>query len=319
MKAFVSDEIVFAPEVPAQVIVRLRSAGPGCLIPFKGPEPPSERSHDVRWPPWLWGVAATGLSVAEVFAGIAANHNAYIHPGDGGGPNSIALLLLLGAIVAWIAFAKATRSGRHRPEERRLAADMRDYHRRYVVPRTDLDLEARRVWSRVMNAVSRIARSTVIEQQLIDSVRVSAVLPYHLWDIAENLARLSALRDQHREILAGVQTDDPDVAVVLGPQRRAHALAVAKIERQVQQLEVFADRVAEADAAMQREEVVRQLAALNDSHVNLLARIDSPGEDNEIAELTHRDVQAVIDQANEAVRQANEAGRSLVLPDNGGD
>ncbi len=98
------------------------------------------------------------------------------------------------------------------------------------------------------------------------------------------------------------------MAVVLEPQRQAHALAVADVGRRVRDLEVFASRVMEADAAKRREEAVRRLADLNDVHRDLLAKV---GGGNDLPET--RDVQAVIDQANKAVRAANEAGRSLAI------
>lgn len=188
------------------------------------------------------------------------------------------------------------------------------YHRRYVCPPRDLDATARQAWQRAIVAAKRIERSDVVREQLIDSVRVTTVLPYHLWEIAERLACLSALRADHRAILDGVADDDPDVAVVLDPQRRAHELAAADIERRVRDLEVFASCVAEADAAVRREEAVRRLADLNDVHRDLLAHVGSRtgglGSD-----LPHvHDVQAVIDQATKAIRAANEAGRSLALP-----
>jgi hypothetical protein len=182
------------------------------------------------------------------------------------------------------------------------------YHKRYACPPQDMDAEARQAWQRTVLAANKTARSDVVRQQLIDSVRVTTVLPYHLWDIAERLARVSALRGSHRDILDGVAPDDPDVAVVLDPQRKAHALAVADIERRVQDLEIFASRVMDADAAKRREEAVRRLADLNDVHRDLVARV---GGGSDLPE-TH-DVQAVIDQANKAVRAANEAGRSLAL------
>jgi hypothetical protein len=64
----------------------------------------------------------------------------------------------------------------------------------------------------------------------------------------------------------------------------------------------------DADAAKRREEAVRRLADLNDVHRDLVSRV---GGGSDLPE-TH-DVQAVIDQANKAVRAANEAGRSLAL------
>jgi len=184
------------------------------------------------------------------------------------------------------------------------------YHQRYVSPPRDLDAEARQAWQRTIVAANKISRAEVVHRQLIDTVRVAAVLPYHLWDIAERLARLSALRADHKEILDGVAADDPDVAVVLEPQRRAHALAVEDVGRRVQDLEVFSARVGDADAAIRREEAVGRLADLNDVHRDLLATV---GGGSDLPET--RDVQAVIDQANQAVRAANEAGRSLALGD----
>ena len=188
------------------------------------------------------------------------------------------------------------------------------YHRRYVCPSRDLDAGSRQSWQRAVGAANAIVASDVVRQQLIDSVRVTTVLPYRLWDIAEQLARLSALRAGHRQILDGVPEDDPDVVVVLAPQRRAHELAVRDIECRVRDLEVFASRLDEAEAALRREEAVRQLAELNDVHRELLAHVGN-GIDNLAGDLpaTH-DVQAVIDQANKAIRAANEAGCSLALP-----
>ena len=186
------------------------------------------------------------------------------------------------------------------------------YHRRYVSPVRDLDATARQTWQRAVVAAEKISRSDVVRLQLIDSVRVTTVLPYHLWDIASRLAQLSALRADHEVILDGVADDDPDVAVVLDPQRRAHELADDDIERRVHDLEVFACRVEEADAARRREEAVRRLADLNDQHRDLLAHVVSPGDGSDLPAAD--DVQTVIDEANRALRAANEAGRSLALP-----
>jgi hypothetical protein len=143
---------------------------------------------------------------------------------------------------------------------------------------------------------------------------VTTVLPYHLWEIAERLARLSALRAEHQAILRGVDADDPDVATVLAPQRQVQEIANADVERRVRQLEAFAGLADRADAARRREQAVRQLATLDDPHRELLADIGQSAGDDGLAEQLSLDVQAVIDQADEAVRQVNEAGRGLVLP-----
>ena len=187
-------------------------------------------------------------------------------------------------------------------------------HRRDVTPGQDMDAEARAIWARAVAAVSALEQSDVVRLGLVDSVRVTTVLPYHLWEIAERLARLSALRAEHQAILRGVDADDPDVATVLAPQRQVQEIANADVERRVRQLEAFAGLADRADAARRREQAVRRLATLDDPHRELLADIGQSAGDDGLAEQLSLDVQAVIDQADEAVRQVNEAGRGLVLP-----
>ena len=192
------------------------------------------------------------------------------------------------------------------------------YHRRYVSPRRDMDAQARAVWVQAVDAATKLRESEVVRLGLVDSVQVTTVLPYHLWDIAERLARLSALRVQHKAILRGVDADNPDVATMLAPQRWAQEAASTDIEQRVRQLEVFAELVGQADAARRRERAVRKLATLNDSHAELLAYIgQNTGHDALTKQITV-DIQAIIAQADEAVRQANEVGRSLVLPERQG-
>jgi hypothetical protein len=158
-----------------------------------------------------------------------------------------------------------------------------------------------------------ITRSAVVTEQRVDSVRVSVVLPEWLWEIAEKLALLSFALHSARSFQPGCRP--PEVAAVLGRQHRVRDIAAADIERKVRQLETLADRVAEADGTVQKVRAVRELAALNDSHADLLARVDHSGAANaHEAELLSRDLQAVIAQADEAVRQVNEAANSLVLP-----
>ena len=187
-------------------------------------------------------------------------------------------------------------------------------HRRYVAPGEDMDAEARAMWTRAADAASALEQSDVVRLGLVDSIRVTTVLPYHLWEIAERLARLSALRAEHQAILHGVDANDPDVAAVLAPQRQAQEIANADVERRVRQLEAFAGLAGQADAARRREQAVRRLAALDDPHRDLLADVGQGAGDDGLAEQLSLDVQAVIDQADEAVRQVNEAGRGLVLP-----
>lgn len=324
-----ANAIVIDPQVPADIGGQLAKAPVRSLIPFGAPAPavvplPGKRRERVLTPQGRKAITTAVVTVVFLIATIAAF--------AGSVSADAPVAAVLGIVTAVIclnrfvatapAVEAAQRSGwRQRPptaDPYHLAWDglhaVTAYHRRYVAPSQDMDAEARAVWTRALDAVGKLSQSQVVRLGLVDSVRVTTVLPYHLWEVAERLARLSALRAEHQAILRGVDADDPDVAAVLAPQRRAQELASEDIERRVRQLEVFADLVGQADAARRREQAVRRLAGLDDSHRELLAHIgQSPGDDA-MAEQMSLDVQAIIEQANEAVRQANEAGRSLVLP-----
>jgi hypothetical protein len=125
------------------------------------------------------------------------------------------------------------------------------------------------------------------------------VLPYHLWDVAERLALLSGPERRQATILRDLDVSDPDVQVVLGPQRRAHELALADIGKRIGRLEEFAALAAKADAARMR---------LGDGDDPLTEAGRPAGE-----------LRAMAAEADAAVRLANEAGRALILPRAGTD
>lgn len=324
-----ANAIVIDPQVPADISLQLAQALGRRLVPFGAPAPavvpaPRRRREYVLTPEGR--KAATRAVIAAVF--LVATVSASVGFMEGKQlAGVIAIVAAICCVNRFVALAPALdaaqRSGwRQRPPTANPYHPEWDglhavtaYHRRYIAPGQDMDAEARAMWARAADAASRLQQSEVVKLGLVDSVQVTTVLPYHLWEIAERLARVSALRAQHQAILRGVDADDPDVATVLAPQRQAHELANADIEQRVRQLEVFAELVGQADAARRREQAVRQLATLNDSHQELLAHIGQPAGSEGLTEQMSLDVQALIDHADEAVRQANEAGRILVLPE----
>jgi hypothetical protein len=157
----------------------------------------------------------------------------------------------------------------------------------------------------------------VVNDGRIDSVQVSEVLPQRLWDVAERLARLAEVRARHQEILDGVPPDDPDVAPALTRQRRAQELALADATRRVSDLETFADLVTAADLAARKEAIVRKLNDLDDAHAELLAGIGDTAMDTSLTHQLADDATAVIEQAKQAIEQANEAALALVPPEEG--
>jgi hypothetical protein len=150
------------------------------------------------------------------------------------------------------------------------------YHRRYVVPALDLHDAGQVRWRRARKAARAIQGAEAVRLGLIDTVEIAAVLPYHLWDIAERLALMSAAERRLPAILQGVDTSDAEIQSVLGPQRRVHDLAVADVEQRIGRLEEFAALAAQADAARKRKNTVAELAGLNPHYEEMLIRLGEP-------------------------------------------
>ena len=188
------------------------------------------------------------------------------------------------------------------------------YRRRYVVPELDLHGDGLARWHRASQAARTIQASEAVRLGLINSVEVAAVLPYHLWDIAERLALLSGPERRQSAILRDLDPSDPDVQVVLGPQRRAHQLAVDDIERRIGRLEEFADLASRADAAQRRRRAIEELTELNADYEDLLVRLGDQEDTFTSAGRPAGELRAMAAEADNAVRLANEAGRALVIP-----
>jgi hypothetical protein len=188
------------------------------------------------------------------------------------------------------------------------------YRGQYVVPVLDLEGDALDRWQRASQAARTIRASESVRLGLINSVEVAAVLPYHLWDVAERLALLSGPERRQAAILRDLDASDPDVQIVLGPQRRAHELTVADIERRIARLEDFAGLAAKADAARKRQRAIEELAALNADYEDLLVRLGD--QDDALTDAGHPagELRAMTAEADDAVHRANEAGRALLIP-----
>jgi hypothetical protein len=185
------------------------------------------------------------------------------------------------------------------------------YHRRYVVPQLDLHGETASLWTRASRAARVIRISEPVTRGLIDSIQVSVVLPYHLWEVAERLALLSGSDGRQSGLLGDLDASDPEVRAVLDRQRATRDLTVTDIESRVGDLEGFADLAHRADAALKRERAIRELAGLNPEYDELRARLG--GSDNVLAATgsVADELRAVASEAAAAVGRANEAGRTL--------
>jgi hypothetical protein len=181
------------------------------------------------------------------------------------------------------------------------------YHRRYVLPRTDISEADKEVWARAIIAANAIGESEVVRQQRIDSVQVAVALPQRLWQIAEPLARLSEVRERLQ-----AERDDADFAARVTRLDRELARVARRIEKRVAKLEAVAADLNEADAVLHREAKKERLMEIGDLLLELRARTEDTPDDLDVTDHMRLEVQAVIEQANEAAL-------SLALPDHDED
>ncbi|MFC7586771.1 hypothetical protein ACFQYP_25855 [Nonomuraea antimicrobica] len=133
-----------------------------------------------------------------------------------------------------------------RPNERGVYEQARWYDGRYLL-QEDFDHEAALVLARAQRAIGSVLRSHVNAEGLLDDARNAVMLPVQEWEIARLLAKLSALRLEHRELLArGIA---PEVAAVIEPLERALVNSEAAVVARVEALERYAGHVAEAERA----------------------------------------------------------------------
>ena len=314
-------EIVIDPTVPPAARRELEQASLSALVGFSDPLPgqevPAEREdagrarlarpYGVRVAVgFLVSVMATllgvGLSSASPFGGDLAYLAGLI----------IFLCLAVGGLTVMEKDRRTTAEATGRPWARRGAAV--SYRRRYVVPELDLHGESLARWQRASQAARTIQASEAVRLGLINSVEVAAVLPYHRWDVAERLALLSGPERRQAAILRELDSGDPDVQVVLGPQRKAQELALADIDRRIGRLEEFADLAAKADAARKRRAALEDLARLNGDYQELLVRLGDADDALTPAGRPAGELRAMAAEADDAVRRANDAGRALLIP-----
>jgi hypothetical protein len=320
-------EIVIDPEVPAAARRELEQASLSALIGFSDPmparEPPAGQDDEGAFR------LARPIGVRVAVGGIVSVMATLLGVGlSTASPFSADLVYLAGVVILLCvavgglsAMDKDRRAAVEppsaRPWARRGAAVT--YRRRYVVPQLDLHGETLARWQRASQAARTIRASESVRLGLINSVEVAAVLPYHLWDIAERLALLSGPERRQATILRDLDVSDPDVQVVLGPQRHAHELALADIDRRIGRLEEFAALAASADAARKRRRALEDLARLNGDYAELLVRLGDEDDALTAAGRPAGELRAMAAEADDAVRLANEAGRALILPPAGAD
>jgi hypothetical protein len=220
--------------------------------------PPAGQPVERRWPSSLALLAATPLVVALMSALLTSP----VAP--------IGFVLLGGFVfVVLVKIASINEVPLHdRPYERGVYERARWYDGRYLLA-DDFDAEAKVVLTRAQRAIGAVLRSHVNAEGLLDDARNAVMLPEQEWEIARLLAKLSALRGEHKELLArGIA---PEVAAVIEPLDRALVTSEAAVVARVEALERYAGHVAEAERAYHARGQIEELRARLPRYEELLA------------------------------------------------
>ncbi|MEV6030993.1 hypothetical protein AB0L65_07575 [Nonomuraea sp. NPDC052116] len=291
--------VVVDPGVPPEVAGLLRANAPLLSRIRAGWVPPAETPPSRgKSPSSAMLLAATPFVVALMGLLLAS-------------PFAPAGFVLLGTYVFIVLVKIASMSEvpeDDRPQERAVYEQARWYDGRYLLLE-DFDPEARAVLVRAQRAIGSVLRSHVNAEGLLDDARNAVMLPVQEWEIARLLAKLSALRLEHRELLArGIA---PEVAAVIEPLERALVNSEAAVVARVEALERYAGHVAEAERAYHARGQIEELRARLPRYEELLAE---SGADKlavpEIERLTE-DADVLERTLRRSVRSAHEAFRYL--------
>ncbi|MEV0236721.1 hypothetical protein [Nonomuraea sp. NPDC050786] len=291
--------VVVDPGVPPEAAGLLRANAPLLSRIRAGWVPPAEvRPPRHKSPAGAALLAATPVMIALMAVLLAS-------------PIRAAGFVLLGTYVFIVLVRIATMNEvteDRRPYDRGVYEQARCYDGRYLLPE-DFDPEARAVLLRAQRAIGSVLRSHVNAEGLLDDARNAVMLPAQEWEIARLLAKLSALRQEHRELLArGIA---PEVAAVIEPLERALVNSEAAVVARVEALERYAAHVADAERAYHARSQIEELRARLPRYEELLAE---SGADSlavpEIERLTD-DADVLERTLRRSVQSAHEAFRYL--------
>ncbi|MEU9833457.1 hypothetical protein AB0D67_18195 [Streptosporangium sp. NPDC048047] len=185
------------------------------------------------------------------------------------------------------------------------------YEGRYLLPE-DFDDAAGPLLERAGRAVDTVMRSRINALGMLDDVRNSVMLPAEEWQIARLLAKLSALRGEHRDLLYGGST--PEVAAAMAPLERALAASEAAVVARVEALERYARHVTEAERALRAHEQIEQLRERLPRYEELLAETGADSAAVPEIDRLAGDAGRLERALRDSVRSAHEAFRHLDGP-----
>ncbi|MEV4067715.1 hypothetical protein [Nonomuraea dietziae] len=254
--------VVVDPSVPEEVAWSLRSNAQLLATVRRGLTPDRELDDD-SLPGGLVSAGVAGLVLLDLVFFLTGLVPLVILT-----TGAILLLLLSRGL-------SAIEPGDEEPEgQGDLIQQARWYDGRYYL-REDFDAEALPLLARTQRAINSVLSSHVNAEGLLDDVRNSVMLPQQEWEIARLLAKLSALRAEHNELIAdGIA---PEVAKAVQPLERALLSSEAAVAARVEALERYAGHVAEVERAYHAHGQIEELRARLPRYEELVAESGADG------------------------------------------
>lgn len=182
---------------------------------------------------------------------------------------------------------------------------VRLYRNHYVLP-SDLDNAAHALFKRATDAIITITLSEIDRRGFLDSVANRVLLPQQRWEICRLLRDQSMLRAEQARAAHGVIVT-AELRAVLAPQQEAIQHSVAMVTKRIEELETYARRVLEADAALRAQAQLQN----NNKYYDLLAH----GDDRMGMQKLQQEAASVKGVLARSVQDAIAAGQTLILPD----
>ncbi len=260
--------LVIDPSLPPDVSAQLRSAPHVLRMARTGRQMTS--THSPTWlfvlpgfllMIWLMTYSVTGVIAAGTGIGVIA-------------------------LTRWLVADSSNRSAK-----RRLGLAY-TYANHYILPE-DLDYPCQVLLRRAQDACTAVLGSQVHRAGLIDTVDNRVSLPEEVWQIAQRLAKLSAMHAEHRKL---VPRDLPSsLEDAFKPYNTALDAAWTSLSKRVRHLEQYAKQVVKADKVFHAHRRLEALAARTPDYQRLIA--DTVRDD-----LAHAHIRELADQATHVRR-----------------
>jgi hypothetical protein len=260
-------KVIVDPAVPHDIADLLRDNA-GLLLRIRGGWAPEHRRH-LPIAGALVRAAATTAATAGAVLGLglflAGQYTPFVLI------MTTAALLIVAVLLKPAPDAEVVR---RQSVERDVHGHARGHAGAYVLI-DDLDESARALMTRAQSAVGQVMDSRVNAEGLLDGVRNTVMLPVQEWEIARLLAKLSALRAEHREVVAEGVT--PEVAAVAEPLDLVLRSSQHAVLERVVALERYAGHVADAELAYRARNQIERLSAKLPRYEELLAESGADG------------------------------------------